>query len=736
MFTNLNPLQKEAVTFGDGPLLILAGAGSGKTRVLTARIAYLVREKRVRPERILAVTFTNKAAGEIRHRLGKLIGDEAKALWLGTFHSVGLKLLHKEARTAGISHGMTVYDDDNQLSLIKQVMSELNLNEKSFAPKAMLTRINQAKNENISAAEFASEASDFLSERTAKVYSLYQKRLREMNCFDYGDLICEPVRLLRENPNLLNRYRDEIHYVLVDEFQDTNRVQYEFTSLMASGARNLLVVGDPDQSIYAWRGADINNILDFNRDYPDATVVRLEQNYRSTGNILSAANAVIKYNQKRLEKNLWTENAPGERLTLIECNDEYDEARRVISRIKTLRDADKAMAYRDFAVFYRTNAQSRVFEETLLREGIPYTIIGGKRFYDRMEIKDAIAYLRVMSNPEDAISLKRIINTPPRGIGPVAFEKIKSVKADLGIALLDAVRETFARNLFGKSKAGEFVEACASFKDNLGKTPLHELTLRLLEDSGYMLMWQDDGNEEALERVENLFEFVSAIKDFESVNPGASLSDFLDHVSLITDIDSHDETKDHLTLMTLHSAKGLEFNTVFLTGMEEGLFPHSRSSGNDEELEEERRVCYVGMTRAQKRLYLSFAKTRNVYGETKYRIKSRFLEEIPEEFIETEEAPVLGRSETASVGNTPAGGINEPRYTTEDSQVFHYKEEAYEDKPVNPWKVGMMVRHPSFGIGIIKDRSGAGVDTKLTINFKDAGMKKIIVKYAAIEAMG
>ncbi len=735
MLTNLNPLQKQAVTFGDGPLLILAGAGSGKTRVLTARIAYLVREKGVAPGRILAVTFTNKAAGEIRHRLTRLIGDRAQSLWLGTFHSVGLKLLRKEARLAGRSVDMTVYDDDNQLSLVKQVMTELNLNEKSFAPKAMLARINQAKNENISAAEFASQASDFLSERTAKVYSLYQRRMREMNCLDFGDLICEPVRLLRENPNLLNRYRDELHYVLVDEFQDTNRVQYDFTSLVASGARNLLVVGDPDQSIYAWRGADINNILDFNRDYPDATVVRLEQNYRSTGNILSAANSVIKNNRQRLEKNLWTENAPGDLLTLIECDDEYDEARRVISRIKTLRDADKNLAYRDFAVFYRTNAQSRVFEETLLREGIPYAVIGGMRFYDRMEIKDAIAYLRVMSNPEDAVSLRRIINTPPRGIGPVAFEKIKSVKTELGLTLMDAVRETFTRNLFGKSKAGEFVEACASFKNNLGKTSLHELTLRLLEDSGYMLMWQDDGSEEALERVENLFEFVSAIKDFESVNPGACLSDFLDHVSLITDIDSHDETKDRLTLMTLHSAKGLEFNTVFLTGMEEGLFPHSRSAGSDTELEEERRVCYVGMTRAERRLYLSSAKTRSVYGETKYRIKSRFMEEIPGEFIETEEAqggftPSRGRSVSASVSP------GEPFYTNDDSQVFHYKEEVYEAAPASPWKVGMMVRHPSFGIGIIKDKSGAGVDTKLTINFKDAGMKKIIVKYAAIEAMG
>ncbi|MBI5971522.1 MAG: UvrD-helicase domain-containing protein [Deltaproteobacteria bacterium] len=736
MLTNLNPIQKEAVTFGDGPLLILAGAGSGKTRVLTARIAYLVREKGVAPGRILAVTFTNKAAGEIRRRLGRLIGDKANALWLGTFHSVGLRLLRKEARIAGISRDMTVYDDDNQLSLVKQVMNELNLNEKSFAPKAMLTRINQAKNENISATEFSSQASDFLFETTAKVYSLYQRRLREMNCFDFGDLICEPVRLLKENPNLLNRYRDEIQHVLVDEFQDTNRAQYEFTSLVASGARNLLVVGDPDQSIYAWRGADINNILDFNRDYPDATVVRLEQNYRSTGNILCAANSVIKYNQKRLEKNLWTENAHGDRLTLIECSDEYDEARAVISRIKTLRDEDKTLAYRDFAVFYRTNAQSRVFEETLLREGIPYAVIGGMRFYDRMEIKDAIAYLRVMSNPEDAVSLRRIINTPPRGMGPAAFEKIKSVKAESGVTLLDAVRETFARNLIGKSKAGEFIAACAAFIVNLGKTPLHELTLRLLEDSGYMLMRQDDGSEEAIERVENLFEFVSAIKDFESVNPGASLSDFLDHVALITDIDSHDESKDRLTLMTLHSAKGLEFNTVFLTGMEEGLFPHSRSSGNDEELEEERRVCYVGMTRAERRLFLSSAKTRSVYGETRYQLKSRFLEEIPGEFIETVEAQTAGFTTVGGRKEAASTAPGEPRYTTDDSQVFHYKEETYEANPASPWRVGMMVRHPSFGIGIIKDRSGAGVDTKLTINFKDAGMKKIIVKYAAIEAMG
>ncbi|HXI09676.1 MAG TPA: UvrD-helicase domain-containing protein, partial [Thermodesulfobacteriota bacterium] len=574
MLKTLNATQTEAVTFGDGPLLILAGAGSGKTRVLTSRIAYLVLEKGVAPSSILAVTFTNKAAGEMRERLTRLIGEESRSLWLGTFHSLGLRLLRKEARASGVSADLTVYNEDDQLSLVKKVMAELSINEKTFSPKAILSRINQAKNENIGPSEFSSHSKDFLSERASRVYSLYQKRLREMGCMDFGDLICEPIRLLKHNPGVLKRYQERFRHVLVDEYQDTNRAQYEFTNLLASGSRNLMAVGDPDQSIYAWRGADISNILDFEKDYPDATVLRLEQNYRSTANILSAANSVIERNKKRLKKTLWTENSEGTRVVYEEARDEYNEASLVLQRLKSV-VSERRLSYRDFAVFYRTNAQSRVFEEQLIREGIPYAIVGGVRFYDRKEIRDAIAYLRIISNPNDSLSLQRVINTPPRGIGKVTFEKVQKLASDHNMPLFEAFKDAVERGILNKTKVKDFIEAYEEFRINIGQLSLHELTLRYLEDSGYMMMWQEERTEEAAERVENLFELVSAIKDFETANPGATVSDFLDQAALISDIDSYEENSDKLTLMTLHSAKGLEFKVVFLAGMEEGLFPHS-----------------------------------------------------------------------------------------------------------------------------------------------------------------
>ncbi len=725
MLKTLNATQTEAVTFGDGPLLILAGAGSGKTRVLTSRIAYLVLERGVAPSSILAVTFTNKAAGEMRERLTRLIGEESRSLWLGTFHSLGLRLLRKEARASGVSTDLTVYNEDDQLSLVKKVMAELSINEKTFSPKAILSRINQAKNENIGPSEFSSHSRDFLSERASKVYSLYQKRLREMGCMDFGDLICEPIRLLKHNPGVLKRYQERFHHVLVDEYQDTNRAQYEFTNLLASGSRNLLAVGDPDQSIYAWRGADISNILDFEKDYPDATVLRLEQNYRSTANILSAANSVIERNKKRLKKTLWTENSEGARVVYEEARDEYNEASLVLQRLKSV-VSERRLSYRDFAVFYRTNAQSRVFEEQLIREGIPYAIVGGVRFYDRKEIRDAIAYLRIISNPNDSLSLQRVINTPPRGIGKVTFEKVQKLASDHNMPLFEAFKDAVERGLLNKTKVKDFIEAYEEFRINIGQLSLHELTLRYLEDSGYMMMWQEERTEEAAERVENLFELVSAIKDFETANPGATVSDFLDQAALISDIDSYEENSDKLTLMTLHSAKGLEFKVVFLAGMEEGLFPHSRSVDDPESLEEERRLCYVGMTRAMEELYLYSAAARTVYGETRYQVRSRFIDEVHPDHIT--------RLVPEKAEKTPLVFTDEPYYTSEGSQLeprgFHQMTDAG-DGPLE-WRVGMKVVHPSFGVGVIKERSGAGADTKLTVSFRDAGVKKLIVKYASL----
>ena len=721
---SLNPTQHEAVTFGDGPLLILAGAGSGKTRVLTSRIAHLVLKNGILPESILAVTFTNKAAGEMRERLYSIIGENAKSVWLGTFHSLGLRILRRESRSTGLKGDLTVYNDDDQLALIKQVLSELNISDKVLAPKAVLGRINQAKNENIGPSAYAGHVNDFFSERVAKVYGLYQKKLREMGCLDFGDLICEPINLMRQHQHIMDAYRNRFQYILVDEYQDTNKAQYLLTGILASGSRNLLAVGDPDQSIYAWRGADIANILDFEKDYPDATVLRLEQNYRSTRNILSAANSVIVRNERRMEKTLWTENRDGHQLIHEQAKDEYDEARRVLARLNARMDDDRSLKYRDAAVFYRTNAQSRVFEELFIREGIPYTIVGGTRFYDRMEIKDALAYLRIISNPNDSISLQRIINRPARGIGKVTLDKVLSISNDLSIPLLEAFREAQDRTLLGKTKARQFLEAYDSFKIDIEKLALHELCLRLLEDSGYMMMWQEENTEESAERMENLFELISAIKDYETANPGSALSDFLDHVALISDLDAYQENSDRLTLMTLHSAKGLEFRMVFLAGVEEGIFPHSRSAEDPEELEEERRLCYVGMTRAKEELYLFSATTRSLYGETRYQMRSRFIDEVEPGLIK-----FINHQESLQT--------RKPAFAAPLQEVYYSPEDMPSSggEPLSdgqPWRVGMKVSHPIFGIGIIKERAGAGQDIKVTVNFKDVGNKKLAVRYAGL----
>ncbi len=689
----LNPLQIEAVTFGDGPLLILAGAGSGKTRVLVSRVAYLIRKKGVRPDEILAVTFTNKAAKEMRGRLGNLIGEDAKGLWLGTFHSLGLRILRKE--TGAARDGLSVYGDDEQLALVKEVMKETGLNEKSLTPRSVLWKINRAKNENLTPEEFLSESGDFFAERVFRVYSLYQKRLREMNCLDFGDLICEPIRLLKSRPALLRSYNNRIRYILVDEYQDTNHAQYIFTQMLSAGTKNLLAVGDPDQSIYAWRGACIENIMDFKTDDPGATVLRLEQNYRSTKKILGAANSVIEKNLQRMDKALWTENPEGETASYEEAENEYGEARLIIRHIKDLA-GNSGAAYRDMAVFYRTNAQSRVFEEQLIREGIPYSVVGGVRFYDRKEIRDAIAYLRVMANPEDAISFSRVVNTPARGIGKVTLKKIITLGRQKNLTLIDALREVRETGLLTKGGAKEFIDAALDFRAGLGKVEVHELALRLLEDSGYIHALQEENTEEALGRIENIFEFISAIRDFEKFTPGAGLEDFLDHVALISDIDSYEEKTNRLTLMTLHSAKGLEFRVVFIAGLEEGLFPHSRSMDDDGELEEERRLLYVGMTRAKERLFLTSARSRNVFGESRYQLPSRFIDEIDPSHIEFKGRPGHGTDKNTDRAD------DDVYYTTEGSQIEEYPEVD----GAAGFMVGMKVMHKKFGVGVIKESSG------------------------------
>ncbi|MBI5236688.1 MAG: UvrD-helicase domain-containing protein [Deltaproteobacteria bacterium] len=731
MLNQLNPDQRRAVTCGEGPVLILAGAGSGKTRVLTARIAYLVREKGVRSDSIMAVTFTNKAASEIRERLKKMIGPEAGRLRLGTFHSQGLRILREERRRAGLANELTVYNDDDQLTLLRQVIQELGFNDKVVVPKSMLQIINQAKNENVGPEEYRSTASGaqaFIVERTAKVYELYQKRLKEMNCVDFGDLICEPVRLLKRDGRLLAMYQERIRHMLVDEYQDTNRAQYALTSLLSGGTRNIFAVGDPDQSIYGWRGADINNILDFEKDYPDADVLKLEENYRSTKKILSSANSVIENNTKRLDKTLRTQNPDGDKVVFEECETEYDEGRAVLRWIKKLMSLDKGIAYSDVAIFYRTNAQSRVFEEAMMRDGIPYVIVGGTRFYDRAEIRDSLAYMRLMANPNDLLSLTRAVNTPSRGVGPVALEKVRSISIDRGVSLFEALKIASDNGVIRKSGVGQFIAACAGFTRDAALHSLSDRTLRLLEESGYMTMWQGDGSEEAMQRVENIFELISAIKEFEAARAsadGRALQEFLDHVALISDLDGIEEKIERITMMTVHSAKGLEFKAVFITGMEEGLFPHSRSVDSVESLEEERRLCYVAMTRARKRLFLLAARSRTVWGAQGWRTRSRFLDEIPNEHIEFIEFDAGKKKGVFQA--------HETHYTDEGSQITGQGEAVFYDDTDADWRIGMKVSHATFGLGVIKEKTGRGMEAKLLVNFRDVGVKKLAVKYAGLE---
>lgn len=749
---HLNPQQADAVKKTDGPVLILAGAGSGKTRVLTYRMAYLITEKGISPYNILSVTFTNKAAGEMKERLEKIFGPKAKDLWLGTFHSTGLRILRKDGHHIGIDPNFVIYDDGDQLALVKLCMSEFNINEKAFSPRAILSHINQTKNEALSVNDYAMEAKDFFRERVVYVYKLYQEKLRQNKALDFGDLICEPIRLFREAPQVLEKYQKRFKYILVDEYQDTNRAQYELINLLSAMHKNLCVVGDEDQSIYGWRGADIRNILEFEKDYPNVEIIRLEQNYRSTKNILAAANSVVEKNTKRIGKTLWTENQDGELVAYQMARDEHHEASLVYNKIEEMirrgakeRESQReGLSYKDFAIFYRTNAQSRIFEEHFIRSGLPYNIVGGLRFYERREIKDAIAYLKVIANPSDSLSLMRIINTPPRGIGKTTVDRAAAFGAEHGIPLFEAFKLAIAKGILPPHKGHNFTTMIQRYSSKLqeARCSIHELAKMLLEESGYIKMWEGEKTEEAEARIENLHELISAMRDFEKGRESVSLADFLDHVALVSDIDAYEDEHNRVTLMTLHAAKGLEFPVVFMVGMEEGLFPHSRSvnGDNDDELEEERRLCYVGMTRAMKKLFLLGARERTIYGESRFQGQSRFIDEINPNYVEI----IDNRSHKPEVRsqeeeNPPAPHFDKgadfplPRSIATGSGGFDEPRIVYDDIPENdPWKIGMSIKHPSFGIGIIKAKEGIGEDAKLTVMFQSMGPKKLIAKYVSL----
>ncbi|MCB1215128.1 MAG: UvrD-helicase domain-containing protein [Deltaproteobacteria bacterium] len=708
--STLNPKQQEAVTTTEGPLLIFAGAGSGKTRVLVHRMAYLIQERGVKPWQIFAVTFTNKAAGEMKERVGQLLGQRADSLWISTFHSAGVKILRAHIERLKMSPNFVIFDDSEQQTLIKNCLQELDLNPKIFNPRSMGSKIDGAKNELITPEEFPTD--DFMGERVAKVYALYQKKLEENNALDFGDLLMKTVKLFEENPDVLKLYTDRFHYLMVDEYQDTNHAQYRLVKLLASDRGNLCVVGDDDQSIYRWRGADVRNILDFHQDFPAAQVIKLEQNYRSTQNILNAAGEIVKGIEGRAQKTLWTENPEGEVLTLCLANTDRHEADFVVGEIQKALEAGTPL--NQMAIFYRTNAQSRVLEDSLRRQNIPYVIYGGVRFYDRMEIKDILAYLWVLHNPQDGLHLKRILNVPARGIGKTSVEKLEHLAISQGISLFQALSYADQAGIATKTakKLLNFVMLLENLKTRLSSQSLSDFVQALMEAIGYLEALKLENTIESESRLENLEELIRVVEEYESQAVEPSLADFLEQVALVNAVDNLDDRQNSLPMMTLHLAKGLEFDRVFMVGMEEGLLPHSRSLDTPEELDEERRLTYVGMTRARKKLYLSHSERRRLYGGERYQLASRFLDEVPEHLVEKKRVPELAPLDF------------EASFSHQNSRDY-----ALPDREqATPYQIGVRVNHPSFGIGVIRKSEGALEKRKLIVEFPRVGYKKLIAQ--------
>jgi len=724
LLNGLNNEQQSAVKTTEGPLLIMAGAGSGKTRVLTHRIAYLIVEKGVNPYNILAITFTNKAAREMKDRIVHLLGGAAEQIWISTFHSMCVRILRRDIDRIGINKNFTILDSTDQLSVIKGIIKDLNIDPKKFEPRGILGKISSAKNELVSPDKFSELVGNYYDEVASKVYTEYEKRLRKNHSLDFDDLIMKTILLFERVPEVLEYYQRKFQYIHVDEYQDTNKAQYKLVNLLASRLKNLCVVGDSDQSIYRWRGADIANILSFEKDYPNANVILLEQNYRSTKKILQAANEVIKNNLNRKPKKLWTNNEDGSKITYYRADTEQAEAMFVAGKIKELTE-EGGRNRSDIAILYRTNAQSRVMEEMLLKSNIPYLIVGGIKFYDRKEIKDILAYLRLVANPNDDISLLRVINVPKRGIGQSSLEKIAQYAANNDISMFEAIQEA---DFIGLSP--KILNACMEFHTfirNLNQMQdflsVTELVEEILEKSGYQEMLKAEKTLEAESRLENLEEFLSVTKNFENSNDDKSLIAFLTDLALISDIDQMDkeEEKDAVVLMTLHAAKGLEFPVVFLMGLEEGVFPHSRSLMEEAEMEEERRLAYVGITRAEEELYLTNAQMRTLFGRTNVNPPSRFIDEIPEELIENVHER---RKERSSFG------IKNPQQVTRKSVNIPSTTggESF------GWKVGDKAEHKKWGIGTVVQVKGQGEDIELDIAFPNpVGIKRLLAKFAPVK---
>lgn len=735
----LNPQQAEAVINTEGPMLIMAGAGSGKTKVLTCRVANLL-QKGVRPYRILAITFTNKAAAEMRERVNNMSGPAAKDVWLFTFHAFCARFLRMEIdKLPGYGGNFAIYDTADSQNLIKQILKEMNLDDKRFQPSGILSRISNAKNALQDAAAFARQAGDFYEQKVADIYSRYEQKLQLNNALDFDDLLMLSIKLLQENKEVREKYQDRFDYLLVDEYQDTNHAQYLLTKFLAAKHRNICVVGDADQSIYGWRGADIQNILDFEKDYPDAKVIKLEQNYRSTQIILDAANAVIENNTGRKPKNLWTENKSGADIIYFQAVDERDEARFVIEQLQNLqRTENKKLG--DMAILYRTNTQSRIFEEMLIKSGISYNMVGGLKFYERKEIKDIIAYLRVIFNPADSLSLLRIINVPKRGIGDASLAKIQAYAAANNVSLFEAVSNAAAIDGLSSrfvSKLDDLAGIIFELMNLAGEAQVEDLIDRVLRDTGYLEELENERTPQAQSRIDNLHELISVAQEFAASEEENNLENFLAHVALVSDIDDTELGEDAITLMTLHSSKGLEFPVVFLVGMEEGLFPHARTLMDETEIEEERRLCYVGITRAKEKLFLSSTKMRTIYGNTVTYPPSRFLQEIPARLVKT-----IKRQERFSalenfkqVSEKYSARPQKPASTFNPHSFMPQKPAAAAGGTGTRFNTGDRVSHSKWGEGMVVSVKDSPDGQEVKVVFAGAGVRSLLTKYAVLKKL-
>ncbi len=734
LLDGLNDKQQEAVLHTEGPLLILAGAGSGKTRVLTHRAAYLIEQNKCKPYNILAITFTNKAAGEMKERIERTVGFNPEGeVWVATFHSTCAKILRRFIDRIGYKNDFTIYDTDDQKTLIKNVCKKLDIDKKTYSEKGLLSQISRLKDQLISPEQFALDnEGDFSKRVLSQVYVEYQSQLKKNNALDFDDLIAKTVELFKRDEKVLEFYQDLFKYIMVDEYQDTNKAQFELIRLLADKSKNLCVVGDDDQSIYKFRGADIGNILSFETVFKNTKVIKLEQNYRSTANILNGANAVIKNNEERKDKTLWTENEIGDKIKFIRTQSAYDEAESVCAEINAyVREGGN---YKDCACLYRTNAQSRVLEERLIRFKIPYKIIGGVNFYQRKEVKDMLAYLKTIESGEDDIAVRRIINVPKRAIGQTTVAKIQKYADDNDINFFDALVQVVEQEALGKTsaKVASFLDLIRSFREKLGSLSLKELLEDVMDKSGYVKELEAEKTDEARDRIGNINELVSKMAQYEEDNKEATLTGFLEEVALIADIDSLDDSGDYVVLLTIHSAKGLEFDNVYLCGMEDGLFPGTMSILDDSELEEERRLCYVAMTRAKKRLTLSCARERMMRGEYVRNLISRFVKEIPADVMNENEAKEIETEERKST-------IMKPSQSSNAKAVFTTKAfgggESHEKADKLSYDVGDTVKHIKFGVGKVLEIVDGGKDYEVTVEFEKAGVKKMFAGFAKLKKM-